>query len=110
MNNDLASNQQASWTDDVVTTCCTSEASTECWFRIQANTPSQDACKIPLCDDLLSNDPARMLSFRPLSGSIGDGKYQNIFPLLFVNGAAKPLLSLTLFVLAPLAASLLLFA
>ena len=31
MSNDLDDNQQASWTETVVSTCCTSEAYSECW-------------------------------------------------------------------------------
>ena len=82
MSNDLDDNQQASWTETVVSTCCTSEAYSECWFRIQAKTDTKYACVIPRCDALLSNEPDKMAGFRPLSGSIGEGKYQNMFPIL----------------------------
>lgn len=107
-NNDLDGNQQASWTESIVTTCCTGEKTTTCWYRIQAKVDAADACKIPVCADLNSNDPERMAAFRPLSGTNGEGKYQNIFPILFLSSGLKTAIPLLLFVIAPICASLVL--
>ena len=108
MSNDLDASQQASWTDAVITTCCAGDQASACWFRIQDGVKPEDACKIPTCGDLNSNDPDRMVGFRPLSGSIGSGKYQNIFPFLFLNGSSRPVISALLFIVAPFCVSFML--
>ena len=109
MSNDLDDNQQASWTETVVSTCCTSEAYSECWFRIQAKTDAKNACVIPRCGALLSNEPDKMAGFRPLSGSIGEGKYQNMFPILILSAAVRPAIPFLLFLVAPLCISFILW-
>lgn len=108
MNNDLSPNQQASWTETVVSTCCTSTEYSECWYRVQANADPKDACFIPHCDALLSNEPDKMAGFRPMSGSIGKGKYQNVFPILLLNSAMHLGTPALLFLVAPLGISLIL--
>lgn len=108
LGNDLDGNQQASWTESIVTTCCTGEKTTTCWYRIQAKVEPSDACKIPVCADLNSNDPDKMAGFRPLSGTNGEGKYQNVFPILFLSSGLKTAIPLLLFVIAPIGASLVL--
>ncbi|WFD20154.1 galactose-6-sulfurylase [Malassezia caprae] len=102
MSNDLDNNQQASWTESIVTTCCTGEKTTTCWYRIQAKIDAKEACTIPVCADLNSNDPEKMAGFRPLSGTNGEGKYQNIFPILFLSSGLKTAIPLLLFVIAPI--------
>lgn len=108
MNNTLSQNQQAGWTDSIVNTCCTSDKDTTCWYRVQAKVSAQDACRIPSCDDLFSNDQDRMIGFRPLTSTNGQGKYGNTFPILFLSAAVRPSIQLLLFVIAPLGVSLLL--
>ncbi|WFD31690.1 hypothetical protein MSPP1_002729 [Malassezia sp. CBS 17886] len=96
--NPLSPNQQASWTDTIVNTCCTATTMSTCWYRIQAKAEPSLACQIPDCDELFSNDPDKMLGFRPLSGSNGIGKYGNSFPILFLSAAARPTVHLLLLV------------
>ena len=85
----------------------TGPKSSTCWYRIQAKTAPEVACKIPNCEALNSNDPGAMLGFRPLSGTNGEGKYNNIYPILFLSGAARPAIPILLFIGAPLLVSLL---
>lgn len=106
--NELDSNQQAAWSDTWISTCCTNEKNSICWYRLQDKVSADVACKIPNCATLNSNDQSRMMGFRPLSGTNGEGKFQNIFPIIFLSGAVKPALPVLLFVVAPLVVSLIL--
>ena len=108
MDNALSQNQQAGWTDSIVNTCCTAATETTCWYRIQAKVSAEEACKIPNCDDLASNDRDRMLGFVPLSSTNGEGKYANTFPILFLSAAIRPSIHVLLFIVAPIGVSLLL--
>lgn len=106
--NELDGNQQAAWSDTWISTCCTNEMNSICWYRLQDKVSADVACKIPNCATLNSNDMDAMMGFRPLSGTNGEGKFQNIFPIIFLSGAAKPALPILLFVVAPLVVSLVL--
>lgn len=108
LDNALSPNQQAGWTESVVNTCCTKDQYSTCWWRAQAKASPEDACKIPNCDDLFSNEHDKMLGFRPLTSTTGMGKYGNTFPILFLSAAARPSIHLLLFIIAPLSVSLLL--
>lgn len=77
--NHLAVNQQASWGSGIINTCCGFASGTECWYRRQADVAPADECNIPSCEDLQSDDPARMDGFVPLTSTNGSGKYKNIF-------------------------------
>lgn len=105
--NKMDPNQQSSWNEEIVNTCCTGPKASTCWYRLQAKTAPEVACKIPNCEALNSNDPGAMLGFRPLSGTNGEGKYNNIYPILFLSGAARPAIPILLFLGAPLLVSLL---
>jgi len=108
MSNDLSVNQQASWDEYVVSTCCTSSDYAECWYRVQASVDAKLACVIPKCQDLQTNDPDKMLGFKPLSGSNGQGKYQNLFPILILSSALRHAIPHFLIVSISLGVSLLL--
>lgn len=108
MDNDLSDNQQASWTESIVNTCCTGAEVSTCWYRVQAKVDPSVACKIPHCNDLFRNDQDRMYGFMPLSSANGVGKYQNVFPILFLSAGARSAIPLLLFLAAPLGVSLLL--
>ncbi|SAM81369.1 uncharacterized protein UBRO_02926 [Ustilago bromivora] len=75
----LSVNQQASWGNGFVNTCCGFATGTQCWYRNQNMVEGQDECEIPDCVDLQSEDKARMIGFIPLSSTNGSGKYANIF-------------------------------
>ncbi|KAJ1029308.1 hypothetical protein NDA13_002559 [Ustilago tritici] len=75
----LSVNQQASWDNGFVNTCCGFATGTQCWYRNQNMVEGQDECEIPDCADLQSEDKARMIGFIPLSSTNGSGKYANIF-------------------------------
>ncbi|SOV04907.1 uncharacterized protein UDID_02926 [Ustilago sp. UG-2017a] len=75
----LSVNQQASWGNGFVNTCCGFATGTQCWYRDQNMVEGQDECEIPDCADLQSEDKARMIGFIPLSSTNGSGKYANIF-------------------------------
>ncbi|WFC99635.1 hypothetical protein MYAM1_002380 [Malassezia yamatoensis] len=102
LDNALSENQQAGWTDEIVNTCCTVDSNTTCWFRVQSKVNAEDACKIPNCDDLNSNDQDRMVGFNPLTSTDGKGRYGNVFPILFLSSAVRPSLQFLLLVVTPL--------
>lgn len=79
MTNHLAGNQQASWGNGFVNTCCGFATGTQCWYRRQGDVSGEDECEIPSCADLESEDKARMIGFVPLNSTNGSGKYGNIF-------------------------------
>ncbi|SPO22179.1 uncharacterized protein UTRI_02188_B [Ustilago trichophora] len=79
MTNHLAVNQQASWGNGFVNTCCGFSTGTQCWYRRQDDVSPQQECEIPSCADLESEDKARMIGFNPLNSTNGSGKYGNIF-------------------------------
>ncbi|SPO44441.1 uncharacterized protein PSANT_02126 [Moesziomyces antarcticus] len=79
MVNHLAVNQQASWGNGFVNTCCGFAQGTQCWYRRQQDVSPQDECEIPSCSDLESEDKAKMIGFVPLNSTNGSGKYGNIF-------------------------------
>ncbi|KAJ1028401.1 hypothetical protein NDA16_001568 [Ustilago loliicola] len=79
MTNRLSVNQQASWGNGFVNTCCGFATGTQCWYRNQNVVSGQDECEIPDCADLESEDKARMIEFIPLNSTNGSGKYGNIF-------------------------------
>lgn len=106
--NGLSDNQQAGWTDSIINTCCTGTKSSTCWYRVQAKVAAADACRIPNCDDLVTNDPDKMVGFRPLTATTGEGKYGNTFPILFLSAGVRPSIHLLLFIVAPIGVSLLL--
>ena len=108
VSNELDDNQQAAWDDTWISTCCTNERDSTCWFRLQNKVSAEDACKIPSCRDLLSNDMNKMIGFRPLSGTNGKGKFQNIYPIIFLSAAVRPAVSVLLFVVAPVLVSFIL--
>ncbi|CCF53121.1 hypothetical protein NDA11_002373 [Ustilago hordei] len=75
----LSVNQQASWGNGFVNTCCGFATGTQCWYRNQNMVEGKDECEIPDCADLQSEDKTRMIGFIPLSSTNGSGKYANIF-------------------------------
>ncbi|EST07916.1 hypothetical protein PSEUBRA_003043 [Kalmanozyma brasiliensis GHG001] len=79
VDNKLSSNQQASWGNGFINTCCGFDQGTQCWYRNQANVPDSEECTIPNCADLESDDSSKMLGFVPLNSTNGSGKYGNIF-------------------------------
>lgn len=79
VDNKLSQNQQASWGNGFINTCCGFDQGTQCWFRNNANTPDSEECTIPTCADLESEDATKMLGFVPLNSTNGSGKYGNIF-------------------------------
>lgn len=79
MTNHLAVNQQASWGNGFINTCCGFAKGTQCWYRNQNAVSSDLECEIPNCADLESEDAARMIGFVPLNSTNGSGKYGNIF-------------------------------
>ncbi|SNX82867.1 uncharacterized protein MEPE_01573 [Melanopsichium pennsylvanicum] len=79
MTNHLSVNQQASWGNGFVNTCCGFATGTQCWFRRQEDVSGNDDCTIPSCADLESEDKVKMVGFSPLNSTNGSGKYGNIF-------------------------------
>ncbi|SJX62081.1 uncharacterized protein SRS1_10728 [Sporisorium reilianum f. sp. reilianum] len=79
MTNHLAVNQQASWGNGFVNTCCGFAKGTQCWYRNQNAVSADLECEIPNCADLESEDSAKMIGFVPLNSTNGSGKYGNIF-------------------------------
>ncbi|SPO23509.1 uncharacterized protein UTRI_02188 [Ustilago trichophora] len=79
MTNHLAVNQQASWGNGFINTCCGFSTGTQCWYRRQDDVSPQQECEIPSCADLESEDKSRMIGFNPLNSTNGSGKYGNIF-------------------------------
>lgn len=79
MTNHLAVNQQASWGNGFVNTCCGFDRGSQCWYRRQDSVSGNDECEIPSCEDLYSEDASRMIGFVPLTSTNGEGKYGNIF-------------------------------
>ncbi|CDS01877.1 hypothetical protein, partial [Sporisorium scitamineum] len=79
MTNHLAVNQQASWGNGFINTCCGFEKGTQCWYRNQNAVSAELECEIPSCADLETEDASKMIGFVPLNSTNGSGKYGNIF-------------------------------
>ncbi|PWY98576.1 hypothetical protein BCV70DRAFT_212913 [Testicularia cyperi] len=101
MTNKLSVNQQASWGQGIVNTCCGFATGTQCWYRNQSTVSGNEECEIPDCSELESEDASKMLGFVPLTSTNGQGKYGNIFLSLGQLSAgvmAQPVLWITLLV------------
>ena len=101
MTNHLSINQQASWGNGFINTCCGFDAGTQCWYRHQNSVAPELECEIPSCADLETEDKSKMVGFVPLNSTNGSGKYGNIFLSLGQISAAMgvaPMLGLTLVV------------
>lgn len=88
MVNLLSQNQQASWTDTHVSTCCVGTLQSTCFLRIQTDVQGSDKCIIPNCDDLQSNDADKMVGFKPLTSTWAKGAHSNEY--YFKTSAAAP--------------------
>lgn len=108
VNNTLSNNQQAGWTADMITTCCSSDVDSTCWYRLQSQISAEEACTIPDCVPLMANDQPNMAGFRPLSGTNGKGRFANSFPILILSGAGRPAVQLFVMTMVPVAVSLVL--
>ncbi|WFD34489.1 hypothetical protein MCUN1_001330 [Malassezia cuniculi] len=106
VSNNLDGNQQAAWDETWISTCCTQEKSSICWYRFQSKVSAEDACRIPNCAALNSNDMNQMIGFRPMSGTNGQGKFGNIYPIIFLSAAVRPAISVFVFFVAPILVSL----
>lgn len=87
MVNLLSQNQQASWTEMHVSTCCVGTLQSTCYLRSQSDVEGQDKCVIPNCDTLQSNDATKMVGFKPLQSSWGKGEHFNQYYFAKSNGA-----------------------
>ncbi|TKY87385.1 hypothetical protein EX895_004062 [Sporisorium graminicola] len=79
MTNHLSVNQQASWGNGFINTCCGFSQGTACWYRNQNAVSADLECEIPSCAELESEDKSKMIGFVPLNSTNGSGKYGNIF-------------------------------
>ncbi|KAJ9477930.1 hypothetical protein PHBOTO_001510 [Pseudozyma hubeiensis] len=79
MTNHLSQNQQASWGNGFINTCCSFNQGVTCWYRRQDDVSPQQECEIPNCDELASDDKSQWLGFVPLNSTNGQGKYGNTF-------------------------------
>lgn len=79
MTNHLSQNQQASWGNGFINTCCSFNQGVTCWYRRQDDVSPQQECEIPNCDELSSDDKSQWLGFVPLNSTNGQGKYGNTF-------------------------------
>ncbi|KIS70822.1 uncharacterized protein UMAG_01970 [Mycosarcoma maydis] len=95
MTNHLSQNQQASWGNGFINTCCSFNNGVQCWYRKQDTVSAQQECEIPGCADLLNEDRSKWVGFVPLNSTNGEGKYGNFFlslGMLSAGGAMVPMM------------------
>ncbi|GAC92594.1 hypothetical protein PHSY_000148 [Pseudozyma hubeiensis SY62] len=79
MTNHLSQNQQASWGNGFINTCCSFNQGVTCWYRRQDDVSPQQECEIPTCEELASDDRSKWVGFVPLNSTNGSGKWGNTF-------------------------------
>ncbi|EPQ25948.1 uncharacterized protein PFL1_06403 [Pseudozyma flocculosa PF-1] len=89
MTNKLSVNQQASWSNGIINTCCVYATYSTCYLRIQSTVSGAEACEIPDCNDLASNDRAKMIGFNALNSTNGQGSLGNIYPSFGQGNGAR---------------------
>ncbi|KAN0061219.1 hypothetical protein ACQY0O_006959 [Thecaphora frezii] len=80
LTNHLSVNQQASWSTTLTNTCCVYASYSLCYLRLASSVSGSEACLIPNCDELASNDAGRMAGFQALNSTNGEGHLGNRYP------------------------------